>query len=58
MKRSGVPVESVLASGTLPFKVDKVWILNLPDKDLIVFSLLETSLTVVYALDPVTGVFT
>ena len=50
-RRQGVSIKSIVKSGILPFKVDKLWSLSLPDKDLMVFSLLETSITVVYILD-------
>ena len=51
-ERDGIQVEAVLVSGALPFRTEKIWTLPLPDKDVIVFGLLDHSVTAVYTLRP------
>ena len=46
-------VASVRETGDLPFKVDKMWVLNLESANVLAFGLLEHSATVVYRLDKV-----
>lgn len=48
LRRPGTSVKTVLTSGQLPFKVNKVW----TAKNLILLDLLEANLTVVYKVDP------
>ena len=55
MRKAGISVDSIIAAGTLPFKVDKVWTMKLPENDLIIFSLLDVSLTAVFSIDPQNG---
>ena len=50
-KRVGVAVKSVITSGQLPFKINRVWAVNHNEKDIIIFDTLEMNLTVVYTFD-------
>ena len=50
-KRAGISVKSIISQGTLPFKVNKLWTMAFGEKDIIVFDLLDTCMTVVYTLD-------
>ena len=54
-QREGLSVKSILASGRLPFKINKMWTVNRSDKDIILFDLLEINLTAVYTLDHSNG---
>ena len=52
IERQGICVEKVLAEGSLPFQVNNVWSLG---SQVLVFDLLNISMTAVYLIDIDTG---
>ena len=58
--REGIRVKRVLAKGQLPFKVNQSWTVTRLNEqsDLLIFDLLDVSITVVYEIDMETGTFT
>ena len=58
--REGIRVKRVLAKGQLPFKVNQSWTVTRQNEqsDLLIFDLLDVSITVVYEIDMETGTFT
>lgn len=59
-ERKGVSLKTVVAKGTLPFKVNKVWSIKLQRSGgvLLVFDLLEIAMTAVYWFEASSGVLT
>lgn len=58
-ERPGLQIETVVTKGALPFKVNRLWSIVLSNNEtLLVFDLLEISMTAVFTIKLETGALT